>query len=85
MVECQDQAEIDYYWDALLAAGGTESRCGWLKDRFGVSWQVVSPRLGELLRSTDADQAQRAFDAMMTMAKIDLAVIEAAAKGASNE
>lgn len=77
LVECADQAEIDRYWEALLA-GGEEGRCGWLKDRFGVSWQVVSPRLAELLGHPEPARAQRAFEAMLPMSKIDLAAIEAA-------
>jgi predicted 3-demethylubiquinone-9 3-methyltransferase (glyoxalase superfamily) len=79
LIECADQAEIDHYWDALLADGGEPGRCGWLKDRFGVSWQVVSPRLVQLLGDPDPDRARRAFEAMYPMSKIDLGVVEAAA------
>ena len=78
LIECADQAEIDYYWEALLAGGGEPGRCGWLKDRFGVSWQVVSPRLAALLGDPDQERARRAFEAMYPMSKIELAVIEAA-------
>lgn len=77
-VMCDSQEEIDHYWDALTA-GGQESRCGWLKDRFGVSWQVVPVRLGELMSSGDPGVAQRVAQAFMPMHKLDLARIEAAA------
>ena len=79
-VPCADQAEVDYFWDRLLD-GGEPSRCGWLKDRFGVSWQVFPRALPELLSGSDEAKAQRAMAAMMTMAKIDLAAIERAANG----
>ena len=81
-IGCADQAEIDRYWDALLADGGTTSACGWLKDRFGLSWQVFPTRLPELLADPDPARARRAMESMMTMVKIDLATIEAAADGA---
>lgn len=77
---CETQDEIDRYWDALTA-GGEESRCGWLKDRFGVSWQVVPTRLPELLSSGDPAMAQRVTEAFMPMNKIEVAVLEAAAAG----
>ena len=80
-IPCRDQAEIDRYWDALLAGGGTPSACGWLKDRFGVSWQVTPIRLTELLESGDAEVAARVTQAFMPMGKLDLAVIEKAAQG----
>ncbi len=83
LVECVDQAEIDHYWDALLAGGGEPGRCGWLKDRFGVSWQVVTPRLAALLGDPDPGRARKAFEAMHPMSKIDLATIEAAVKPGS--
>lgn len=75
---CDSQEEIDHYWSALTA-GGEESQCGWLKDRFGVSWQVVPQRLTELLGSGDPDVVRRVSEAFMPMTKLDLAVIEAAA------
>lgn len=76
MVECDDQKEIDRYWDALLAKGGAPSRCGWLKDRFGVSWQIVPKQLFALLHHPDPKKAKRALDAMLTMQKLDLAALE---------
>ncbi len=80
MVNCKDQDEVDYYWDRLLA-GGQESQCGWLKDRFGVSWQIVPDRLFELL--TDPDPARAAATkAMLGMRKIVIAELEAAADAA---
>jgi predicted 3-demethylubiquinone-9 3-methyltransferase (glyoxalase superfamily) len=80
VVSCTDQAEVDYYWDRLVD-GGVPSQCGWLADRFGVSWQIIPERLGELLSDPDPDRANRAMRAMLTMAKIDLAAMEAAADG----
>jgi predicted 3-demethylubiquinone-9 3-methyltransferase (glyoxalase superfamily) len=77
VIDCDDQAEVDRYWDALLD-GGTPSQCGWLKDRFGVSWQVVPKRLYELMASDDAAAAQRAIQAMLGMVKLDVAALEAA-------
>ena len=80
-IDCQSQAEVDYFWDKLTADGGQPSQCGWLKDKFGVSWQVVPARMIELLKDPDAGRASRAMQAMMTMTKIDVAKIEAAANG----
>lgn len=80
LVSCKDQAEVDYYWDRLVD-GGTPSRCGWLADRFGVSWQIVPEGLGTLLSDPDPERADRAMRAMLTMSKIDLAAMEAAADG----
>jgi predicted 3-demethylubiquinone-9 3-methyltransferase (glyoxalase superfamily) len=77
-VETPDQAETDRLWDALTVNGGVESMCGWLKDRFGVSWQVFPARLTELTLSPDKTISDKAMAAMMTMQKIDIAVIEAA-------
>ena len=79
-IECADKDEIDYYWERLTD-GGAESRCGWLKDRFGLSWQVVPTRLYELLESPDRGGAQRAMEAMLQMSKIDVAELEAAFEG----
>jgi len=83
VVECADQAEVDRYWDALLAGGGQEVACGWLTDRFGLSWQVVPRRLFELTLAPDADPAgkARATQVMLTQKKIELAPIEAAYRG----
>ncbi|BDI22714.1 VOC family protein [Herbiconiux sp. L3-i23] len=81
-VDCADQAEVDRYWDALLEGGGEESQCGWLKDRFGVSWQIVPRRLMELQTDPDPGRARRAMEAMLTMRKIDIAALERAADAA---
>ncbi|MBV9516377.1 MAG: VOC family protein [Mycobacteriaceae bacterium] len=78
MVNCKDQDEVDYYWDRLLA-GGRESQCGWLKDRFGVSWQIVPDRLFELINDPDPARAAAATKAMLGMHKIVIADLEAAA------
>jgi predicted 3-demethylubiquinone-9 3-methyltransferase (glyoxalase superfamily) len=80
-IDCKDQAEVDRYWDALQADGGEPSVCGWLKDRFGVSWQVVPRRLTELLNGSDPDGARRAMEAMLQMTKIEVAKLEEAYEG----
>lgn len=80
-VNCADQAEVDSYWDALTADGGQESECGWLKDRFGLSWQIVPTRLMELQTDPDPERAGRVMRAMLTMRKIDIAALEVAAAG----
>lgn len=77
-VACQDQAEIDRLWGALTADGGRPDQCGWLKDRFGVSWQIVPARMGELMRGNSPEQAQRRMQAMLQMRKIDIAALEQA-------
>lgn len=79
MVECADQAEVDTYWNALTADGGQESMCGWLKDKFGMSWQITPKRLMEVMSDSDPGRARRAMEAMLEMRKIDIATIEAAA------
>ena len=76
MVDCEDQKEIDRYWDALLAGGGEPSRCGWLVDRFGVAWQIVPKQLFGLLHHADAKKAARVQQAMLGMQKLDLAALE---------
>jgi len=76
---CEDQAEVDYYWDHLTD-GGEESQCGWLKDRFGVSWQITPRRLMELTTSADRETASRVMGAMMKQKKIIIAELEAAAR-----
>jgi predicted 3-demethylubiquinone-9 3-methyltransferase (glyoxalase superfamily) len=80
-IDCEDQAEVDRYWDALLAGGGEPSVCGWLKDRFGLSWQVVPRRMTELFASPDRAAAERAMKAMLDMVKIDVAELERAFAG----
>jgi predicted 3-demethylubiquinone-9 3-methyltransferase (glyoxalase superfamily) len=80
-IDCEDQAEVDRYWDALLADGGEPSVCGWLKDRFGVSWQVIPRRLPEMLSSPDREAAARALKVMLNQVKIDVAELERAFKG----
>lgn len=82
-VRCADQAESDRYWDALLAGGGEESMCSWLKDRFGISWQVYPAELDDLVNDPDPERAARATAAMYTMRRIDLEAIRAAADGVS--
>jgi predicted 3-demethylubiquinone-9 3-methyltransferase (glyoxalase superfamily) len=78
MVYTEDQAETDRYWNAIVGNGGSESVCGWCKDRFGLSWQIAPRRLMELMADPDRETAKRAFDAMMQMTKIDIAALEAA-------
>jgi predicted 3-demethylubiquinone-9 3-methyltransferase (glyoxalase superfamily) len=80
-VGTEDQEETDRLWNALTANGGEESMCGWLKDRWGLSWQITPRRLLELTRDPDKDRARRAFEAMLKMRKIDIAEIERAADG----
>jgi predicted 3-demethylubiquinone-9 3-methyltransferase (glyoxalase superfamily) len=80
MVLTENQEETDRYWDAIVGNGGKESACGWCKDRWGHSWQITPKRLMELTTSSDRALAKRAMDAMMTMKKIDIAALDAAAK-----
>ena len=79
-IPCADQAEVDRLWPAL-SAGGSEGRCGWLQDRWGVSWQVVPVRLQQLLADTDPGRARRAVQAMLTMKKLVIADLDRAADG----
>jgi predicted 3-demethylubiquinone-9 3-methyltransferase (glyoxalase superfamily) len=79
MVSCEDQEEVDRYWSALTADGGEEGPCGWCKDRWGLSWQVVPKALDELTRDPDPERAQRAFKAMLGMKKIDVDALYTAA------
>jgi predicted 3-demethylubiquinone-9 3-methyltransferase (glyoxalase superfamily) len=79
-ISCADQAEVDRLW-AGLSEGGSEGRCGWLKDRWGVSWQVVPTRLPQLLADPKPERARRAMEAMLTMSKLDIAALERAADG----
>ncbi len=78
MVITENQADTDRYWDAIIENGGTERACGWCKDRWGFFWQITPRLLLDLTTSADQDQAKRAFKAMMTMTKIDLAALKAA-------
>jgi predicted 3-demethylubiquinone-9 3-methyltransferase (glyoxalase superfamily) len=80
-IHTADQAETDRYWSAIVEDGGSESRCGWCTDRWGLSWQIVPRQLGEALADPDPAARKRAFAAMMTMTKIDVAEIEAARAG----
>ena len=80
-VDCEDQAEVDRLWEALTADGGEPGPCGWLKDRFGLSWQIVPRALPEMLAHADREGAARAMKAMMEMCKIDIAAIERAFAG----
>ena len=80
-VATDDQAETDRYWDAIVGNGGQESDCGWCKDRWGLSWQITPRVLTEAFTGADRNAARRAFDAMMTMRRIDVAAIEAALRG----
>lgn len=79
-VTCENQEEVDYYWDKL-SEGGEPGRCGWLKDKFGVSWQVIPKQLGELMQTPDQEQSMRVRDAMLAMNKLDIAGLEQAANG----
>jgi len=80
-ISCADQDEVDYYWEKLTADGGQESQCGWLKDRYGLSWQVTPVGMVEIYTSDDPDRVARAMQAMFTMKKLDLAALQAAADG----
>ena len=82
VIECDDQVEVDRLWGALTADGGEPGPCGWLKDRFGLSWQIVPRRLNELLDDPDRGRARRATDAMLRMHKIEVAELERAADAA---
>jgi len=81
IIYCETQAEVDRYWSALTAGGGEEGPCGWLKDKFGLSWQVTPTKLLEMVTSKEKTKAGRAMGAMMKMKKIDIAKIEAAYEG----
>ena len=83
MVLTDDQAETDQYWNAIVDNGGEESACGWCRDRWGFSWQITPRALLEAMNSQDGSAAKRAMDAMMTMTKIDILAIEAAARGST--
>lgn len=81
LIDCADQKEVDYFWDKFIGDGGQESMCGWLKDKYGYSWQVVPRRLLELMSDKDREKANRVMQAMMKMNKIIIADLEKAAKG----
>jgi predicted 3-demethylubiquinone-9 3-methyltransferase (glyoxalase superfamily) len=78
LVECKDQVEVDSYWNALLAGGGEPSVCGWLKDRFGLSWQVSWTPLIDMLLDADKEKAGRAMQAMLKMSRLDVAALQKA-------
>ncbi len=80
-VDCADQAEVDHYWERLTEDGGEESMCGWLKDKFGLSWQIIPKALGELMGDPDPDKAGRVMQAMLQMQKIDVSKLQAAYAG----
>lgn len=80
-IACEDQAEIDRLWTALVANGGAESQCGWLRDRFGLSWQITPRAMGEMMSDPDPARVQRVVAAFMPMKKLELAVLEAAYRG----
>ncbi|MFE2156518.1 VOC family protein [Streptomyces lydicus] len=82
LIECADQEEIDYYWSKLTEGGGEEGPCGWLKDKYGLSWQVAPGGMAELLNDPDRDRAARAMKAIFGMKKIDIAALIAAADAA---
>jgi predicted 3-demethylubiquinone-9 3-methyltransferase (glyoxalase superfamily) len=79
-IHYEDQGEVDYYWERLTD-GGEEGRCGWLKDRFGLSWQVVPAGMDELFADSDPERAKRAMEAMLKMSKLDIAALRSAADG----
>jgi predicted 3-demethylubiquinone-9 3-methyltransferase (glyoxalase superfamily) len=81
MVVTEDQAETDRYWNAIIGSGGAENACGWCNDRWGFFWQITPRRLLDLTTGADRNRAKRAFEAMMTMKKIDIATLESAAAG----
>jgi predicted 3-demethylubiquinone-9 3-methyltransferase (glyoxalase superfamily) len=84
LIDCKDQDEVDYYWERLLDGGSEPSQCGWLTDRYGVSWQVVPTRLGELMTGGDPEAADRVTKAFLQMQKFDVAALERAAAGAGD-
>ncbi|MEV0271940.1 VOC family protein [Hamadaea sp. NPDC050747] len=81
VVDCADQKEVDYYWDAMTADGGEESQCGWLKDKYGVSWQIIPQQLSSLIGGADPAAAQRATQAMFGMRKLDIQGLQDAYDG----
>lgn len=81
VVECDDQKELDRYWNALLEGGGKPQACGWLNDRYGVRWQIVPSALNEMMQDKDTARAKRVSDAMLKMVKLDLATLQKAYRG----
>jgi predicted 3-demethylubiquinone-9 3-methyltransferase (glyoxalase superfamily) len=81
VVSCKTQAEVDHYWNKLIADGGKEVQCGWLRDKFGLSWQIVPTVLGEFLTSKDAGKSQRVMEAMLKMVKLDIDKLKKAYAG----
>src|SRR3954453_13343305 len=81
LIECEDQAEIDYYWEKLTADGGSEGPCGWCKDKYGLLWQVIPRGMDQVMGGGDAERGRRAMEAMFTMKKLDVAALQAAADG----
>jgi predicted 3-demethylubiquinone-9 3-methyltransferase (glyoxalase superfamily) len=80
-INCEDQAEVDYYWEKLIEGGGSEGQCGWLKDKFGLSWQVVPTGWDEVFSDADPKRAERAMKAMLRMTKLDIEELRRAADG----
>jgi predicted 3-demethylubiquinone-9 3-methyltransferase (glyoxalase superfamily) len=80
LINCESQEEVDYFWDEL-SAGGEEGPCGWLKDKFGLSWQVIPTALGEMMQDEDSEKANRVMTAMLKMGKIDIGALEKARAG----
>ena len=81
MITCDTQAEVDELWAKLTADGGAESQCGWLKDKYGFSWQIIPDGMDELFRDPDKSKCERAMNAMLKMQKIDIAALKQAAEG----
>ena len=81
VVNCENQQEVDYFWEKLTAGGGQEVECGWLKDKFGLAWQITPTILLEMIQDKDPEKAKRAFEAMLTMKKIDIATLKRAYEG----
>jgi predicted 3-demethylubiquinone-9 3-methyltransferase (glyoxalase superfamily) len=81
VIDCKNQKEVDFYWEKLTSNGGQESQCGWCKDKFGVSWQVVPTQFAELMEAANDEQKERLMKAMFQMKKMDVAVLEKAVKG----
>ena len=81
MVDCKDQQEIDYYWSKLLEGGGREQMCGWLKDKYGLSWQIVPSIINEMLTDPDPEKSNRVMQAVMQMVKLDIPTLQKAYEG----